>query len=94
MATTNHGSIEFLRFPNPLYPGDTTRMIKKWLRDSWARRKIVELQTAVAGKADTLTPAQAAAINSGITAAIVADYESRISALEARVTALEGGSST
>lgn len=45
---TNHGSIEFLKFPNPLYPGDNTRMIKKWLRDSWARRKILALQQAVA----------------------------------------------
>lgn len=47
MADTNHGSIEFLKFPNPQYPGDRTKLIKKWLRDSWARKKIVELQQAV-----------------------------------------------
>lgn len=46
---TNHGSIEFLKFPDPQHPGDTTRMIKKWLRDSWARRKILALQQAIAG---------------------------------------------
>ena len=45
--TTNHGSIEFIKFPNPLYPGDSTRMIKKWLRDSWARRKIAAMQSSV-----------------------------------------------
>lgn len=48
MADTNHGSIEFLKFPNPQYPGDRTKLIKKWLRDSWARRKIVALQQAIA----------------------------------------------
>lgn len=48
MADTNHGSIEFLKFPNPQFPGDRTKMIKKWLRDSWARRKIAALQQAVA----------------------------------------------
>ena len=47
MAQTNHGSIEFLKFPDPQHPGDTTRMIKKWLRDSWARRKIAALQQTV-----------------------------------------------
>lgn len=40
---TNHGSIEFLKFPDPQHPGDSTHMIKKWLRDSWARRKIASL---------------------------------------------------
>ena len=45
---TNHGSIEFLKFPNPQYPGDDTKLIKKWLRDSWARRKILALQQAIA----------------------------------------------
>lgn len=131
MAETNHGSIEYLKFPNPTYPGDQSRMIKKWLRDSWARRKIAALQTALANiavpsgsdadpymdgnaspgtstrfaradhvhpsdssKQDVLTVAQIRAINSGITAAIVADYESRISALEAKVAALEGGTTT
>ena len=49
MPQTNHGSIEFLKFPNPQYPGDQTKLIKKWLRDSWARRKIAALQQAVAG---------------------------------------------
>lgn len=44
---TNHGSIEFLKFPDPQHPGDNTRLIKKWLRDSWARRKIASLNTAV-----------------------------------------------
>lgn len=57
---TNHGSIEFLKFPNPSYPGDASQMIKKWLRDSWARRKIVALQQAVAAivvpTASTATP--------------------------------------
>lgn len=48
MSQTNHGSIEFLKFPNPQYPGDRTKLIKKWLRDSWARRKIAELQQAIA----------------------------------------------
>lgn len=42
---TNHGSIEFLKFPDPQHPGDTTRMVKKWLRDSWSRRKIATLQS-------------------------------------------------
>lgn len=45
---TNHGSIEFLKFPNPQFPGDRTKLIKKWIRDSWARRKIAALQQAVA----------------------------------------------
>lgn len=58
MAQTNHGAIEFLKFPNPQYPGDATKMIKKWLRDSWARRKIVELQQALAPTTyTTFTPA-------------------------------------
>lgn len=48
MAQTNHGSIEFLKFPNPQYPGDQSRMIKKWLRDSWSRRKIALLQSQLA----------------------------------------------
>lgn len=48
MPQTNHGSIEFIKFPNPQFPGDQTKLIKKWLRDSWARRKIVALQQAVA----------------------------------------------
>lgn len=48
MPQTNHGSIEFLKFPDPDHPGDETRLIKKWLRDSWARRKIVALQQAIA----------------------------------------------
>lgn len=43
MPQTNHGSIEFLKFPNPQYPGDATKMIKKWLRDSWARRKLASI---------------------------------------------------
>lgn len=47
---TNHGSIEFLKFPNPAHKTDNTqpRFIKKWLRDSWARRKILALQQAIA----------------------------------------------
>jgi hypothetical protein len=48
MSQTNHGSIEWLRFPNPEYPGDNTKLIKKWLRDSWARRKILALQQTIA----------------------------------------------
>ena len=47
MPQTNHGSIEFIKFPNPQFPGDQTKLIKKWLRDSWARKKIVALQQAV-----------------------------------------------
>lgn len=54
MAQTNHGSIEFLRFPDPAHPGDRTRLIKKWLRDSWARRKIVDLIDKLTSK--TYTP--------------------------------------
>ena len=72
MPQTNHGSIEFLKFPNPLYPGDSTRMIKKWLRDSWARRKIETLQTQVA----TLQ-GQVATLQSNYTS-----LEARVSALE------------
>ena len=48
---TNHGSIEFLKFPDPQYPGDKTKRIKKWLRDSWARRKIVDLFDKFTSKA-------------------------------------------
>lgn len=59
MADTNHGSIEFLKFPNPTYPGDDSKMIKKWLRDSWARRKIVTLQTEVAMLQSQLSTLQA-----------------------------------
>lgn len=55
MAQTNHGSIEFLRFPDPAHPGDRTRLIKKWLRDSWARRKIVDLIDKVTSKVYTPT---------------------------------------
>ena len=54
MAQTNHGSIEFLKFPDPQHPGDSTRLIKKWLRDSWARRKIVDLIDKLTSK--TYTP--------------------------------------
>ena len=72
MPQTNHGSIEFLKFPNPLYPGDSTRMIKKWLRDSWARRKIETLQTQVA----TLQ-GQVATLQSNYTS-----LEARVTALE------------
>lgn len=77
MAATNHGSIEYLKFPNPTYPGDESRMIKKWLRDSWSRRKIAELQYTVNTQAQTIATLQN-------------DY----TALAARVTALEGGSSS
>lgn len=59
MAQTNHGSIEFLKFPNPLYPGDNTKLIKKWLRDSWARRKIAELQSQITALQSQLTTLQA-----------------------------------
>lgn len=55
MAQTNHGSIEFLRFPDPAHPGDRTRLIKKWLRDSWGRRKIVDLIDKVTSKVYTPT---------------------------------------
>ena len=53
MPQTNHGSVEWLRFPNPQYPGDRTKMIKKWIRDSWSRRKIVALQQKFAVVAGT-----------------------------------------
>lgn len=79
---TNHGSIEFLKFPNPSYPGDTSRMIKKWLRDSWARRKIADLQTSIAGKQGTLSQAQLDAVNSGITAAQLTSILNRLHALD------------
>ena len=79
---TNHGSIEFLKFPNPQYPGDTTRMIKKWLRDSWARRKIADLQTSVSGKQGTLSQSQLDAVNSGITAAQLQSILNRLHALD------------
>lgn len=80
MPQTNHGSIEFLKFPNPQYPGDNTKLIKKWLRDSWARRKIAELQS------QTATQSQVAALQSQLSA-----MQSSYTALEARVAALEGG---
>lgn len=51
---TNHGSIEFLKFPDPQHPGDRTHMIKKWLRDSWARRNIVRLNGKFATVSVTL----------------------------------------
>lgn len=47
MPQTNHGSIEFIKFPDPNYPGDNTKLIKKWLRDSWARRKIINIQNTI-----------------------------------------------
>lgn len=72
MPQTNHGSIEFLKFPNPQYPGDNTRLIKKWLRDSWARRKIAALQTQV-----TTLQSQVATLQSDYTA-----LEARVAALE------------
>ena len=116
---TNHGSIEFLKFPDPQHPGDTTMMIKKWLRDSWARRKIAALQTAIGqiavpaassaaplmdgtaaagsstdySRADhvhpsdtsrqaSLSSAQLAAVNSGITATQLQSILSRLHALD------------
>lgn len=44
--------------------------VRKWIRDSWARRHIAALETTVAAQAQTIT------------------------ALEARVAALEGGTTT
>ena len=82
MPQTNHGSIEFLKFPDPQHPGDATRMIKKWLRDSWARRKIAALQTAISGKQSALTPTQMEAVNSGITAAQLQSILDRLHALD------------
>lgn len=79
---TNHGSIEFLKFPDPQHPGDTTHMIKKWLRDSWARRKIVALQQAISGTQSALTPTQMEAVNSGITAAQLQSILDRLHALD------------
>lgn len=82
MPQTNHGSIEFLKFPDPQHPGDTTRMIKKWLRDSWARRKIAALQTAISGTQSALNATQMAAVNSGITAAQLQSILDRLHALD------------
>ena len=76
---TNHGSIEFLKFPDPQHPGDRTHMIKKWIRDSWARRKIAALQS---GKQDALNASQLAAVNSGITAAQLTSILSRLHDLD------------
>ena len=72
MPQTNHGSIEFMKFPNPTYPGDRSKMIKKWLRDSWARRKIATLQTQV-----TTLQSQVSTLQSNYTA-----LEARVTALE------------
>lgn len=74
MPQTNHGSIEWLRVPNPEYIQDNTkpRLIKKWLRDSWSRRKIVALQGEVA-----------------ILQGQVTTLQNNYTALEARVSALE-----
>ena len=77
MPQTNHGSIEFLKFPDPQHPGDASRMIKKWLRDSWSRRKIVDLQNQV-----TTLQGQLATLQSNYTA------------LRARVSELEGNTTT
>ena len=54
-------------------------------KDITARAAAEAAQTAANGKQDALTAAQLAAVNSGITAAILADILSRL-------TALEGGS--
>lgn len=79
MSQTNHGSIEFLKFPDPQHPGDNTHLIKKWLRDSWARRKIAELQS------QTATQSQITALQNQIST-----LQSNYTALKARVSALEG----
>ena len=76
MPQTNHGSIEFLKFPDPQHPGDVTRMVKKWLRDSWARRKIATLQGQV-----TTLQGQLSTLQSNYTA-----LEARVSALEGNTT--------
>lgn len=76
MPQTNHGSIEWLRFPDSDHPGNDTRMIKKWLRDSWSRRKIVALQGEVA----TLQ-SQISTLQNNYTA-----LEARVSALEGNNT--------
>ena len=91
MPQTNHGSIEFLKFPNPQYPGDNTRLIKKWLRDSWARRKIAALQTTVATQAQTIASLQSTVTAQGQT---IASLQSSVASLDARVTTLEGGSTS
>lgn len=57
MPQTNHGSIEFLKFPDPQHPGDNTHLIKKWLRDSWARKKIATLQNKFTFVTGTLASA-------------------------------------
>ena len=76
MPQPTHGSIEFLKFPNPQHPGDASQKIKKWLRDSWSRRKIVALQGEVA----TLQ-GQVATLQSNYTT-----LEARVSALEGNNT--------
>lgn len=58
----------------------TTR--KTTPKDITARRAAQNAQTTAAGKQDALTTAQLAAVNSGITAAVLADILSRLSALE------------
>lgn len=76
MPQTNHGSIEFLKFPDPQHPGDNSHWVKKWLRDSWSRRKIVALQGEVA----TLQ-SQISTLQNNYTA-----LEARVSALEGNNT--------
>lgn len=35
---TNHGAFEWIKVPDPNNPGSP---IKKWVRDSWARQKLI-----------------------------------------------------
>ena len=56
--------------------------VKGWVRDSWARRAILALQTALAGKQDTLSQAQLDAVNSGITATQLQSILNRLHALD------------
>lgn len=53
--------------------------VKGWVRDSWARRAILALQS---GKQSTLSQAQLDAVNSGITAAQLTSIINRLHALD------------
>ena len=56
--------------------------VKGWIRDSWARRKIDALQTAMSGTQSALDATQLAAVNSGITAAQLQSILTRLHDLD------------
>ena len=51
---TNHGAFEWIKVPDKNNPGQA---IKKWVRDSWSRRKIVALTNSFAVMDFTLSSA-------------------------------------